>query len=840
MTAQERTSGEPDGNEIDPHTNEIGRVIDAAEALARGHDEQTAANERQDRELETANARIAFLEAELQNRTSSEQELRGRLAAVESQLSQPPQSVETERREESKSDTERDLERLANITGRTPDDPGVIKLNLALKYDQFKQFTEAYDAQKTGRQVGFMQDMATAKRELEEAMYLYDPRFKEMDDKTARLKSQLERTRDPESRQQILRQIRGLKDHGVGRIQAGYETPRRDRADKLAAELDDVVRKVGLSEIFATYNLHQSEHPTEPIASRRRTDTRDWRGAPEYDENGVYVGSSPERSGAWTLEPKPPLDAVSSVEENRPENAPVAEIDPADVVDDSTEGQLTDTPDVPENQEEREPSDGPEDMSSRDNTSEHDAHNSEEDTPDESEPIEHTDDEPVPIEPIPLDDKKGKEVELYTRRLMEIPSINPGDYPELYARRKNLVGGDIEALTNEARRVAGEMSLNLEAQVNNFAFEHPGASEEEIRQFALQRYVEAQNDLQQDVIAAIDGVGYVAENGEVKGRSPLRRFGAWLEKHSKVIKGTMLAVGVAGAVVLTGGVLTGAIVPALAIGAGTAIGAAKGATIGLGMSRHGSKESTSRTIDLTSEDFSEQFEQLDINDRSSFANISTYLMQNYNAAADADHNRNVKKSRNAAIIGAAIGAVAGSVSFTSPETITVNETVRVPSDPYLETVPNNPEFNNMHYDVNRGDGEIKVIQGILEKLGIKVDVTEAQRIGEAAANGKHLNILTNDSNYADPYTSTLERIHSPGTYDVNAEALEKLVEAAKGRGHAFDWGTHTVLRSDPAFEVQHTRDVTQFVANKLAEVIKWVTAGTLTGAAARHAADVTR
>lgn len=83
--------------------------------------------------------------------------------------------VEASYEKEEDSYTKRDLEAIAEATGRAVDDPEVIKLNLALKYDNFQKYKKLYENNKatnTFIQEGTQQDIATAKAELEEAMYL--------------------------------------------------------------------------------------------------------------------------------------------------------------------------------------------------------------------------------------------------------------------------------------------------------------------------------------------------------------------------------------------------------------------------------------------------------------------------------------------------------------------------------------------------------------------------------------------------------------------------------------------------------------------------------------------
>jgi hypothetical protein len=80
--------------------------------------------------------------------------------------------------------------------------------------------------------------------------------------------------------------------------------------------------------------------------------------------------------------------------------------------------------------------------------------------------------------------------------------------------------------------------------------------------------------------------------------------------------------------------------------------------------------------------------------------------------------------------------------------------------------------------VNPGDGEIKVVQHILDQQGIHVDTIEAQRIGELA----NVDLLVGDNNYDDAQ-STLDRIGAkPGAYKIRPGSAEALVEAAHELG----------------------------------------------------------
>ena len=104
--------------------------------------------------------------------------------------------AESEPQEAEKSFTQRELERIAKAIGTTTDDEEVLKINLVLRYKAFKQLKDFYETKDdteagtkhtTMLQQGTKEDIATAKRELEEAMYLYDPSFEAADEESANL-----------------------------------------------------------------------------------------------------------------------------------------------------------------------------------------------------------------------------------------------------------------------------------------------------------------------------------------------------------------------------------------------------------------------------------------------------------------------------------------------------------------------------------------------------------------------------------------------------------------------------------------------------------------------------
>jgi len=748
MTENQNTpSNSGEGNPSSPEqiTDQNQQAI---EALAMSHDELVQKLAEGERKIAEMTQQMAEIQRQLESRGDGSTSAQTETTDSSSQTSneQPVPSSPEKEKEESKPDIQRDLERIAQATGRSVDDPDVKKLLVREKAAQFAKFSQAYEDQSgTVRQEGFMQDVATAKREFEEALYLYDPKFAEMDAQYDRTKAVLDRTTDPDERARLRQELYRLKDHGSvgdGNEDRPGGSPRRDAADALLARVGDVARSLEGTEILATYELNKGEYPEDPISSRRRTDTKDWRGKPEF-ENGIYVGSSPERTGEWVIEPKAPIGALEKEVKDAPpvgESQGVGEVSPAEVAE--TQGTSPEA-----------------------------------------------------------------------RQRVEVPTVDPGEYPELYARMKNLVGGDPEKLKEEADRVAAEITANVEARVNNFLVENPDATPEQTRQFAMSCYVDAQNGLQEDIIAAIDGKGYTNAAGEVIGRSALRRFGAWMDRNGSKLKKRMLIVGAVGVVALTAGVAAGAIVPAFAIGAGTAIGATKGAMVGLGMSRHGSEKSYSKDVGATNETYEEMFKNMDPADADRFARMSDHLMQQFNQAADKDHVQNVKKSRNAAVVGAVLGGIFGSISFQSTHEMPA-KTIEVKNDVNL---PKNLD--------KIGNGELsgQVIDRVLNQMGVEHK----------------------------PFTMPDGSTNSALIKSTLGSMYDKLWGGSAGSG-----GTHSYAGADPlsnggikavvmaVAKLQagtHMETVTQAVSNTFtnipATIGGWLSGLLLTGAATRQAAE---
>lgn len=224
--------------------------------------------------------------------------------------------------EKEKSFNELELERIGRLTGRVPDDPEVIKLNLVLRYQKFQQYRALYDGQKSKHimiQQETYEDIATAKRELEEAMYLYDETFRKRDDEIAGLTEE-------QRRHDIKDKLRPDKHFGEGeattgnswvkaRIERGkvydgkrdaVEESRQAAADRLYDSLGKMSEDIKGDEIFLTYDLYKDREPEGSISGRRD--------GYEAGKDGLFIvdkdgHSAPERPVDWALYPHAPKAA---------------------------------------------------------------------------------------------------------------------------------------------------------------------------------------------------------------------------------------------------------------------------------------------------------------------------------------------------------------------------------------------------------------------------------------------------------------------------------------------------------------------------------------------------
>jgi hypothetical protein len=210
--------------------------------------------------------------------------------AVESTMeaaerSKGPKAIEDIReRETENSYTQEDIKNIAEATGRAESDSEVIKLNLALKYDQYKKYKAFWDDKQAKNefvQEGMRQDIATAKNELEEAMYLYDPKFAKYDEEKRRdglrydskresLKNRILETQDLEERSRLREQF---KNEFSDNKEREYSLNKKvgDESESVSAvesRLENITNPIKRTEIYQTYELNNKVHPD--ISDRRQ------------------------------------------------------------------------------------------------------------------------------------------------------------------------------------------------------------------------------------------------------------------------------------------------------------------------------------------------------------------------------------------------------------------------------------------------------------------------------------------------------------------------------------------------------------------------------------------
>lgn len=234
--------------------------------------------------------------------------------------------------EKEKSFTERELERIANLTGRVPDDPEVIKLNLVLRYQKFQQYRDLYDDQKSKHimiQKEVYEDIATAKRELKEAMYLYDDSFDKFDGRLADLNEQQRRhnlkdyqrqdrhfgTGEAITANSWVKAYAERKKTYDGKRNA-IELDRQAAANKLYNELGKISADIREDEIFKTYELYKDKNGEQPISERRNGYDAGGKNLFITDKDGHM---SPEQPVDWEFFPH--VEAIANAS-NKPSDSP--------------------------------------------------------------------------------------------------------------------------------------------------------------------------------------------------------------------------------------------------------------------------------------------------------------------------------------------------------------------------------------------------------------------------------------------------------------------------------------------------------------------------------------
>ena len=558
--------------------------------------------------------------------------------------------------------TSRELERLAKITGRVPDDEGVITLNLALRYRKYQQALELVG--KTDRsntenpntqtmiQRETMEDIATLKRELEEAMYLYDKRFAEMDEQNRRKEAKDSYRRHERAESGATHEEPGYwakAQEARNSRREQYEQRRDAAAEDLASKLDGIVGDVEGSEIFKTYEWNKEEYPEEPVRDRR--DGLDGAG-----KQGLFVDGKYD----WKLYPHAP--EKGNPDDGNGEN-PNPEEDPDNKVDIGVK----------------------------------------------IEGIEQEFEE----------DRKERLKELEDR----LENLRP-DIAELYARNRRLiVGGENRAQFNKVRGEYGklmdeylrlkagqnyekgkheiadrletrieELTSEIEQKLTEFCGgdpEHSTKTQEEVDAEKARLVEEAEKKLRDEYGEMTEAVkkminaefvqSFVDEELKLEeattdaldNGSLCRKFVNKVlnNKKLKIVLGVAAVAGLA----VTGGMLAaGLAAGTMAVGlsftaGGVAAGAAKGAFGGVLMSRQNSKNSAVRGF-TSEEEIREGLESIDVTDKNSdTANVADYLMSQYKEANDTDRSSNRKKTLISAGIGAAIGGLTSGIQISNIE-----------------------------------------------------------------------------------------------------------------------------------------------------------------------------
>lgn len=599
--------------------------------------------------------------------------------------------------------TQKELERLANITGRVPDDPEVIKLNLKLATDRYeayrKMVKEMESANSTTNthtmlQSGTLEDIATAKRDLEEAMYLYDSKFHDMDEDNARrnakvdyrreqLQKKILETKDLSEREKLRQKYIDLEKARNEYTNPNYEKRRKAESEDLASKLTIISEEVENTEIFATYEMYKDANPPQDIKERRAGKDGAWRD----DIHDID----------WTLNPRVP-----------------SEVDPSD----------KDNPPTP-----------PED-----------------DTEDPKNPNRvNLGDTELKLAEEKIDESKKERLDKLEE---DLEGLRP-ELAELYARNRRLiVGADNKArfaevqseykkMVNEYLRLKAEMkfedgrheklaqigkmleeeSEKIHQDLLDFVGGDPENTDktqeevdekrEQLRGEAEKRirakYDELMKQLEGEVNAEFLG-DYIEQESKLKDATIdkldngtiCRKFVSKILTNKWFRRG-LLAAGVV-ALAATGiGVVGGLAAGTMAIGysltaGGAALGALKGGLSGTIMSRQSSKTSAINGFG-EEESVPEELKNFNILDKNSDAtNVADWMMKEYDKSNISDRKSNRKRTLVSAGFGAAFGAIMSGVQINNVATSEAS------SYEQIDTTPDRYDVDMSKIDIEQGSG----------------------------------------------------------------------------------------------------------------------------------------
>ena len=327
-----------------------------------------------------------------------------------------------------KSFTQKELERIAKATGRPVDDEEVLKLNLVLRYKEFKKLKDLYENNKengTMTQRGTLEDIATAKRELEEAMYLYDPSFEEADNEVNRLnaeqkaknedKRDIYEAKDSANRAAYNRQDkkghngrswvkeRMARNARYNDARAKTAEKRNNKAEALHFNLYTLAKGMEKTEIFQTYELNKDESQIQPLKARRN-------GVKDYYKEANGINNFDVN---FKLYPHAPEEAPAKVGPD-----PVEKVEPTEPKPTEPEPEPTPTP-APEPEPEPEPAPGPKEDEPNNNPDNPENPENPEDNPDNTNPVDPNTTDQEELKKLELEELKRKELEEEYKKQLE-------------------------------------------------------------------------------------------------------------------------------------------------------------------------------------------------------------------------------------------------------------------------------------------------------------------------------------------------------------------------------------------------------------------------------------
>ena len=183
--------------------------------------------------------------------------------------------------------------------------------------------------------------------------------------------------------------------------------------------------------------------------------------------------------------------------------------------------------------------------------------------------------------------------------------------------------------------------------------------------------------------------------------------------NNRVLKGTLVAAGMAGlaftGVGVIGGLAAGTMSLGLAYtGTGVALGAASGGLGSLLMSRQDSKVSKVRGF-ADAEEIANEMRGIDVtNENAGTKNVADWLMAQYGDANRQDHSSNRRRTLIATSMGAAMGALASGLQFNKPSTGSYSK----PEISGHRPVEYRPQLGAENVDVSPNHGYLQIFEQV--------------------------------------------------------------------------------------------------------------------------------